>query len=454
MAQPLRKLIPARVYLLLLFEALLVAGSNLLVTFIAMGSDAPLFLEYEGGELRIAVVAITYMVAAYLFNFYKRDQTISRVVLALQISQLIGIILLVQSLLAFVDPSLVLPSVLVISSSAVTLVVLIVWRIFLRPAVWNLFGAQDLLFVGHGGAIEFLANSFRTNASLGTNVTGHVVEPGTEVPSDWTILGSFKDLPAIVRQVQPDRIIVGASGISHRSLLKVLADFKAAGMLVESEGQAYESISGRVYSFGIEPFTVIFRNDLAAPASAIALQSLYTNLLALIGILIALPLIILIGFLLMIARRGGVLSTTACRGLHGIPFNMYRFRISDDWCSRLLVRYRLDGLPQMVNVIRGEMALIGPRADRLEFDRILTDCIPFYRQKYYVKPGLIGWSQLHCNTAPWEDTLERLEYDLYYIKHMSLTLDAYILVLVLKGFLLDRDDPATMLQMRESPVSD
>lgn len=454
MAQPLRKLIPIRVYLLLLFEALIVAGSNVAVTFAYMGTDAALFLEYEGGALRIGIVALTYVIAAYLFNFYKRDHTLSRIVLALQLSQLIGIIILVQSVLAFVDTTLVLPSAVVIGSSALMLAVLITWRILLRPAVWNLFGAQQLLFVGHGGAVELLAHVFRNNPTLGIEVVGHVVEHGTELPADWPVLGSFRDLPAIIRQVSPDRIIVGASGIWDKSLLKVLADLKAGGILVESEGQAYESIAGRVYSFGIEPFTVIFRNDLAAAPSSIALQSLYTNVLALAGIIFALPLIILIAVGLKFTRRGAALSKTPCRGLHGIPFSMYRFRLGSDWFSRFLVRYHLDGMPQMVNVVRGEMAFIGPRADRLEFDRILTEHIPFYRQKYYVKPGLIGWSQLHCDASPWEDTLQRLEYDLYYIKHMSLTLDAYILVCVVKMLLLDRDDPASTVQMREPAVTD
>jgi lipopolysaccharide/colanic/teichoic acid biosynthesis glycosyltransferase len=86
-------------------------------------------------------------------------------------------------------------------------------------------------------------------------------------------------------------------------------------------------------------------------------------------------------------------------------------------------------------MIRGEMALTGPRAERVESDAVLSELIPFYRQRQYVKPGILGWSQLHCDPEPTEDTFARIEYDLYYIKHISLVLDAYIVVRALKWIL-------------------
>jgi lipopolysaccharide/colanic/teichoic acid biosynthesis glycosyltransferase len=127
--------------------------------------------------------------------------------------------------------------------------------------------------------------------------------------------------------------------------------------------------------------------------------------------------------------------------LHGIPFTLYRFRSAperNDLLGRVLRRYRIDGLPQVFNIIRGEMSLIGPRAERVEFDAVLHELIPFYRHRQFVKPGIFGWSQLFCDTEREEDTILRLEYDMYYIKHISIVLDAYIIVRALKYLLSAR----------------
>jgi lipopolysaccharide/colanic/teichoic acid biosynthesis glycosyltransferase len=191
-----------------------------------------------------------------------------------------------------------------------------------------------------------------------------------------------------------------------------------------------------VYSSGLEPYTVIFRNELSAPPGSVALQSIYTNLLALASVVVMLPLVVLIAIVVRLTHSGPVLSRTTCVGLHGIPFTRFRFRCDGrDLVSRFLTRFKLDALPQILNVVRGEMALIGPRAERIEFNQILTALIPFYRQKQSVKPGIMGWSQLHCDVQPTEDTLARLEYDLYYIKHISLVLDAYTVIKAFKWVL-------------------
>jgi lipopolysaccharide/colanic/teichoic acid biosynthesis glycosyltransferase len=87
----------------------------------------------------------------------------------------------------------------------------------------------------------------------------------------------------------------------------------------------------------------------------------------------------------------------------------------------------------VVNIVRGEIALIGPRPEHAAFDNQLCELIPFYRQKQSVKPGIFGWSQLHCDSDPWENTLRRFEYDLYYIKHISVPLDMYIVLRALKS---------------------
>jgi lipopolysaccharide/colanic/teichoic acid biosynthesis glycosyltransferase len=107
--------------------------------------------------------------------------------------------------------------------------------------------------------------------------------------------------------------------------------------------------------------------------------------------------------------------------------------------GRFLRNYRLDELPQLLNVLRGEMSLVGPRPERPEFVKTLSEQIPFYRQRHCVRPGITGWAQInHKYGDSIEDTIRKLEYDLYYIKNMSFSLYTYIIFQTLKIILLSR----------------
>jgi lipopolysaccharide/colanic/teichoic acid biosynthesis glycosyltransferase len=107
--------------------------------------------------------------------------------------------------------------------------------------------------------------------------------------------------------------------------------------------------------------------------------------------------------------------------------------------GRVIRKIRFDELPQLFNVLKGEMSLVGPRPERPEFVKALSDHIPYYRQRQYVRPGITGWAQInHKYGDTLEDTVTKLEYDLYYIKNMSISLDAYIVFHTLKTMLLSR----------------
>ena len=159
-----------------------------------------------------------------------------------------------------------------------------------------------------------------------------------------------------------------------------------------------------------------------------------------------------------VTSRGPVLYRQVRVGKNGAPFVVYKFRsMRDDaeagtgavWASKddprttaigkWLRQVRLDELPQFFNVLRGEMSLVGPRPERPEFVKTLSEQIPYYRQRHCVKPGITGWAQInHKYGDTLEDTITKLEYDLYYIKNLSPSLDAYIIFHTLKTIVLSR----------------
>jgi lipopolysaccharide/colanic/teichoic acid biosynthesis glycosyltransferase len=445
---PFHKLIAARVYLLSIVETLLATACYLAAVF-AHQLDAEIYLLYDGGAQHLALVALTFLIGSYLLDFYKQIRVRSRLVLVLELCQLIGVIFITQSAAAFIDRNLALSLEIIIWGSGLTLIVLTAWRLFVRPVVWNAIGAQRILFIGVSQAVSRLALAFDEQPELGMEVAGYIGPDG--LAHRAAVLGSYREISAIVARIEPHRVIVAADGLRDKSVLKTLFDMRSTGMAVESDVDVYEAVFGRIYSRGIDPYTVIFRNELSARPGRVALQSIYTNLLSLTAVVAALPLMAAIAIVIKLSRKGPVLVKHACTGLHGIPFNRYRFDCETHGVTafnRFLMRFRLEALPQILNIVRGEMALIGPRAERVEFSETLDDLIPFYRQKYSVKPGVMGWSQLHCDVAPTEDTLGRIEYDLYYIKHISLVLDAYIVLRALKLALSDRTTRETAGPLR------
>jgi lipopolysaccharide/colanic/teichoic acid biosynthesis glycosyltransferase len=218
--------------------------------------------------------------------------------------------------------------------------------------------------------------------------------------------------------------------------LDLVSDSSVLGRLGKAE-DLYELLFKRVCSDRLKPDMVLFGGGLNPSRSSMALQAIYGNLLALMATIVLAPVMLLFAVLVRLSSPGGVCDVTLAAGWNLTPFTQLRFR-----CHRLvkttagerreltrvgswLKRLKLDGLPQLLNVLRGEMSLVGPRPIRAEFASALIDAFPYYRLRFTLKPGLFGWSQIHRDSEG--DIVTALEYDLYYAKHISPSLDLSIL---------------------------
>jgi len=185
------------------------------------------------------------------------------------------------------------------------------------------------------------------------------------------------------------------------------------------------------------------------------LQNIYSFLIALVSLVLTFPLMLLVAVGVKLTSTGPVLFRQKRVGLNGKIFTIYKFRsmvvnaeatTGAVWAKKndprvtpfgaVLRKTRLDELPQIFNVLRGDMSVVGPRPERPEFVTVLSEQIPFYRQRHVVKPGVTGWAQInHKYGDTIEDTIIKLEYDLYYIKNLSPSLDLYIIFDTLKVML-------------------
>jgi lipopolysaccharide/colanic/teichoic acid biosynthesis glycosyltransferase len=269
--------------------------------------------------------------------------------------------------------------------------------------------------------------------ALGRRIIGVLSSDAAEVPPELPFLGDFPRLAEAVKAKRPGRIVVSERNWRSPVPPTELLNLRYSGIAIDQGAALYEDTLCRVRWDRLRPFDLLFSSSMNASRSAMAIQSVYTNLIAL-GLLIGLsPVLGAITVLIaLFSGRGPAVECIECTGFQGIPFRARRFRTRRptgefSWIGKALSMLHLVNLPQLVNVVRGEMTLFGPPLARREFADRLSQIIPVYPQRFTVKPGIVGWSQTNLRGAgATPDEAIRLEYDLYYVKDERPSLDLEI----------------------------
>jgi lipopolysaccharide/colanic/teichoic acid biosynthesis glycosyltransferase len=433
----LRSLFSTRVLSLVVPETILIFSCYILAAYWSSGTDPSVFLLYDNGLLQIAVVAAGVLAGLQLNKLYVQVGVRSKILLFQQLCLALGVTFLLESLLSYArTPLLVLAPSIMLMGSALTLVALLVWRMFYSAVLWKSFGTKRVLFLGTNAAAMEAGRALEAHPELGLSIIGYI-DDGTNgggKSGGFRLLGATADLERVVEEVRPDRIVVGVGdrrgGLPFRKLL----DMQFQGIEIQEVGELYETACERLCLAELLPSQLIFGDELGGRRGAIAIQAIYSNIVAL-GCLVVLAVLALpVAVAIRLSSRGPVLEAHTRLGLNLVPFTIFRFRCRRldgrlTWVGKWLRRLHLDALPELLNVIRGEMSLVGPRPHRPEFIPVLMEQVPFYGQRHAVRPGVMGWSQLNCDYGThMRDARETLEYDLYYIKHVSPALDAYIVL--------------------------
>lgn len=253
-------------------------------------------------------------------------------------------------------------------------------------------------------------------------------------------------------------IIAEAEAQSSEALATALVDCKLQGLEVEEAIDSYEKLSGKVWLEALRPEWLVYTDGFKPSRYYLQFKRIFDPVCALLLVLLTAPLFVVIAVLVKLDSKGPVLFRQVRVGFHGKTFVLLKFRTMRQdaesitgpvWASKqdsratrvgkYLRLFRLDELPQAINVLRGEMNLIGPRPERPCFVEMLTEHIPFYGLRHYIKPGITGWAQvLFPYGASVEDSYEKLQYDLYYAKHMSMLFDLQIVLSTVKVVVFGR----------------
>jgi sugar transferase (PEP-CTERM system associated) len=462
MIRVFRVFVPTSTLALLVSEAVLIFTCYIAAAYaVFVDIDPQIFLLYDGGLVRIAIAAAIIMLGLYFHDLYARFRIASRILLVQQLCLVLGVAFIAQAVLSYFNRNWILPKWLMIYGSALVLVTLTAWRIVFSAAVRKAVGAQRILFIGASPAVFEIAEHLDGNPELGLCALGYLDEdcdmsPATPMPARR--LGCLGDLRRIATQTQPDRIVVGLRERRMRMPVNDLLELRLSGVQTEEIANLYETTFGRVCAREIRPSHLVFSSDLGPRRHSVQFQTLYSTAIAFIAFLITLPVMLIVAIIVRLTSPGPILHRQVRVGLHDRPFTVLKFRsmykdaearTGAVWAKkndpritpvgRWLRRLRLDELPQLINVLRGDMSIVGPRPERPEFVKTLSEQIPYYRQRHCVKPGITGWAQINYKYGDTiEDTITKLEYDLYYIKNLSLSLDVYIMFHTVKIMLLLR----------------
>jgi lipopolysaccharide/colanic/teichoic acid biosynthesis glycosyltransferase len=352
-----------------------------------------------------------------------------------QVSLSMGLNLIIQALLTYFQVYQHIPLVLIFAGgllSSTLLAVVTKWMEAYLPV-----SREGVLLVG------FDPESYPLVRSLGQPIVG-VLEwgaPVAAIPAELPVLGTIERLAEIVLEKHPSRIVVARENWESDVGAKTLLSFRLSGIAVNNIPSLQEKLRYRISAGGFEPSDFVLSPALTPNRRAMAIQSVYTNLIGLLLLLVSLPLMLLIALAVaLFSGRGPVFEGVECLGFQKIPFQRFRFRTSRGGrrakasaVGRLIALLGLENLPQLINVVRGEMALVGPQAARTMFAERLIELMPFYSHRFTVKPGIFGWAQLHMQRQPVFNESSRIEYDLYYVKEGSPALDLEILVRYLFG---------------------
>ncbi len=451
-----RVFIPASVVALLISEIILILGCYVISIFF-LGLDPAFYLFDEGNYYKLLIVTAIIILGLYFQDLYAELRITSTVLLVQQVSLAVGLSLLISAFIGYINPAALLGRYLMMFGSILVVVLLPLWRIFFWRYVIAGLHSERVLFMGNSSILGEVITVLLSRPEFGYKLVGYLCE---DQPCDFPIpcLGTVSEVRAVSEQHRPARIVVGMSERRNRLPVQDLLEIRFGGIYVEDAADTYEVALHRVCSSKIQPSQLIFSSMLGPSRTSMTIQSFYSLLISLVAVLIASPIMLVTALAVRLTSKGPILYRQRRVGMNGHVFTVYKFRsmyvdaearTGAVWATKddpritplgkWLRKLRLDELPQFWNVLTGDMSVVGPRPERPEFVDMLAQQIPYYRQRLAVKPGITGWAQInHKYGDTLVDSMIKLEYDLYYIKHLAPALDFYIIFHTIKVMLLSK----------------
>lgn len=411
------------------------------------------YVQAPGFIFQAAIFVITLQMCFYYSNLYDLNAVHSRRDQLVCLTQSLGAASLFLGLMYFLVPALLIGRGVFFISTALIASFVLITRVVLDGAWQVAAPKQNLLILGTHELALTVAGELMSRRDLNINVIGflrpdlaNAAEQHTEL-SGLPILGSVVDLETTVARFEVTRIIVALE--DRRGLLpfRELVKLRVQGVSIEDAHTTVAALSGRIWLNMVRPSWFIFSDGFHRSRATLVVKRTLDLAFALFGLVLSSPIMCLTALAVRLDSKGPALFSQTRVGLAGRSFKLLKFRSmrvdaeansGAQWAQqndsrvtrvgRYLRKYRLDELPQFINIIRGDMSFVGPRPERPVFVEQLRNVISYYDERHSVRPGLTGWAQVQFPYgASVEDACRKLEYELFYLKNMSVFFDILII---------------------------
>ena len=448
---------PTRTLLLTVTEALLVTlGFVVAVVFWAgTAMDANIYLLYENGIGRIGLVVGVFLLLMYYFDLYDSIVLSNRREVVTRLVGVLGCSFVTLSVLYYAFPEIRLAGTTLWLGVAIVGTTVPAWRkLFFVMNRSARFSERAILY-GDGPLARPLMEEIGCRSDLGVRVVGFV-GPETDLVRGISRYQE-DDLEDIVVEHGVRRIVITMGDRRGKMQVQKLLRLKTRGVYIQDGPEYYESITGKIPLDSLRLSWLLFSPGFHVRAALRLYKRVFSLLLSSLAIVITSPIMLLAAIVIRLDSSGPVIFRQKRVGEQGKLFTVFKFRSMFDGSDKKaltpaehgdarvtrvgkwLRRTRVDELPQLFNIMKGDMAFVGPRPFVPEQEEECAAKIPFYRERWLVKPGATGWAQINRGyNVTLEDNRDKLAYDLFYIKNVSFGLDLFIMFSTIKILLLGR----------------
>ncbi|MGB0107507.1 MAG: TIGR03013 family XrtA/PEP-CTERM system glycosyltransferase [Terriglobales bacterium] len=455
---------PIRTLVLLIGEALIVWTSFLLGAWIILREDCYLVLYVEGGFVNLLVLTVLVLLCSHCFDLYDTARLNTKGELYFRLLLVPAVVAFVLAFVSYIWPNLLLGglhpehSPYRSGSSAVGLLILTFalfgWRLGFTWLVQLPILVERVYVLGTGERAQRVVQGLRQNPELGVEIASWTGKLEGAVTRDSVAA----HLMEVVHRQKVHRVIVAMPDRRGTIPMRELLDLRLRGVKIEEATSWLEKISGKIEVENLYPSWLVYGLGFRRSTPVIVIRRAISFIISLLGLILALPLLPFIILAIRLDSKGPVFYTQTRVGKGGRLFKVMKFRTMRQdaeavsgprWAGdhdprvtrvgKFLRASRLDEIPQLWCVLKGDMAFVGPRPERPEFIEMLSKEIPYYGVRHMVRPGITGWAQVKYKYGrSVDDSREKLQYDLFYIKNASIGLDLLIMFQTIKTVLLGR----------------
>ncbi len=407
--------------------------------------------------MKALLITISCQACLYYNDLYDLKVTDTLMELGIRLLQALGAAAIILAAVYFIFPTTMIHEGIFIVTIAIVILFVVSWRMAYNQVLnLGLFN-QPVIILGSSETAKEIVKEIHQKKDSGYQIAAAIARNSLTEVSCAEEIGficqdSYQNICEMAEQLKVKKIVVAIKEKRGSLPVNELLRCRVNGIDIVEGNTFYEMLKGKLIVAEINPGWLIFSKGFQKSRTQLFVKRTIDLSLSLTMLMVFAPLMLLVAIVIKFDSKGPIIFSQERVGQKGKPYMVHKFRSmrcdaeketgpvwakdNDDRITRIgtfLRKWRIDEIPQLWNVLKGEMSFVGPRPERDHFVQKLTEIIPYYSERFSVKPGVTGWAQVSYGYgASIEDAIEKLNYDLFYIKNMSVLMDIMIVARTVK----------------------